>query len=441
MQFSWCSPAVPVLISEASPIRMSIEDASMLCVIPAIVGIVCSPMIGNILDAIGRKPIVLLIALLQAASWIIVARADSFAMLCVARVLVGLTDAGTYTCVPIYVAETVEAKHRGSLGSVIAIAIYAGQFVINILGAYSSITVTALSSLAFPLVLLVSYTYLPETPYYLLSKGKEEEAYQALRKLRANVDVEEEMLQIKGAVERQMSEPARYADLFSSTSNRKALLFAMGVRLAHQLSGITAFTHYTQYIFGIVGGDVSPSTSAILFSGIQMFAVLFSPHLAVRYGRRTLMIFSCLGCAISLAIEAIYFYFDVELSPIKWVSLASMLAYIAFFCAGLGIVPSLVLSEVFSASVKGKAVSFMFSFFAALVLLSSKTFQVAVQYCGMFAPFCFFAIACFLNVLVCYGYMPETEGKTLEEIQQMLKTKHTRSYKQLQLLQCCSQSK
>lgn len=431
MQFSWCSPAVLILTSDASPIPMSIEDVSMLCIIPPVIAIIASPIIGKLVDSIGRKPVVLLTALLQAASWILIACANSFTTLCVARVLVGITDVGTYTCIPIYVAEVVEAKYRGSLGSVMSVSVYAGQLIINVIGSYASISISALSSLVFPLTLAIVYVYLPETPYYLLSKKKEEEASKALRKLRVNADVDKEMSQLKIAVQRQMSEPARYADLFSSATNLRALLFAIGVRCVHQLSGITAFTHYTQYIFDIVGGNVSPSTSAILFFGIQTFAILFAPYLSVTFGRRKLMIFSCLGCAFSLTAEASYLYCSeytaLELSSIKWVPLVSMLMYIAFFCAGLGVVPGLVLSEVFSASVKGKAVSFMFSFFAVLVILSSKAFQVAVEYWGMFVPFCFFTIACFVNAFLCYYYMPETEGKTLEEIQQMLKSKETRS--------------
>lgn len=425
MQFGWCSPAVLILTSTSSPIPMSIEAVSILCIIPSVVGIVSSPIIGKLVDSIGRKPIVVIVAILQALSWILIACADSLTMLCAARVLVGITDAGTYTCVPIYVAETVETKYRGSLGSIVSIGIYFGQFLANVIGSYVSITTTALVSLIVPLAVLGTFMYLPETPYYLLSKRKEEEARESLQKLRGRSDVDKELSQLKADVQRQIGEPAEYADLFRINSNRRGLLLAMGTRLAHQLSGITGFTHYTQYIFDNVDGSVSPSTAAILLTGFQTFAIFFSPILAASFARRTLMIASCLGCALLLSVESVYFYCSeytaADLSSLKLIPLAGMMAYIVFFCAGLGIVPGIIVSEVFSASVKGKAVSFMFSFFAACVIVFSKAFQVAVSYCGMFVPFCFFAVGCFVNVLLVYCFMPETAGKSLEEIQQMLK--------------------
>lgn len=410
---------------------MSIEAVSILCITPSIVGIISSPIIGKLVDSIGRKPIVLIVAILQALSWILIACANSSIMLYAARVVAGITDAGAYTCVPIYVAEIVETKYRGSLGSIASIGIYFGQFLANVIGSYASITTTALVSLFIPLAVLGTFMYLPETPYYLISKQKEEEACKSLKKLRGKSDVVKELSQLKADVQRQLSESAKYADLFRINSNRRALLLAMGTRLAHQLSGITGFTHYTQYIFHNVNGSFSPSTSAILLTGFQTFAIFFSPLLAASFTRRTLMIVSCLGCALLLSVESIYFYCSeyttIDLSSLKLIPLAGMLLYIIFFCAGLGIVPGIILSEVFSSSIKGKAVSFMFSFFSVCVLVFSKAFQAAVSYFGMFVPFCFFTVSCFVNVLLVYYYMPETASKSLEEIQQMLKLRSVRT--------------
>lgn len=430
IQFAWTSPYIPVLISEESPIPMSFEEASYLSVIQAIAAMVSSPIFAKLLNSIGRKPTILIIAIPQFIAWILIAFGNSLITLYLGRTITGIADGAAFTTVPVYIGEILEPKLRGSLGSLLSFSIYFGQFFINVIGAYTSMKVSALVCGIFPILFFISFIFMPETPYYLLMKNRAEAARNSLKKLRMTNNVEEELTKLIADVQRQVSESNSMKDLFIIDSNRRAMFIAIGLRVAHQLSGIAAFSVYTQYVFEKSGSSVSESISAIIFTGLQVIVVCFGPLIVDRFGRRPLMFFSCSGCAVLLTIEAIYFFFNeytsIDILHFKWVPLTGMLLYIIVFGVGFGIVPTLMLSELFSASIKGKAVCCMSLFYHFCICVTSKIFQLMADNLGLFAPFTLFSVCCFCSILFSYYFVPETKGKSLEEIQQCLKGRRIR---------------
>ncbi|KAF2886001.1 hypothetical protein ILUMI_20172 [Ignelater luminosus] len=406
---------------------MSFEEASYLTVIQSAAAIISSPIFAKLLNSIGRKPTILIIAIPQFIAWIFIAFGNSLTTLYLGRAITGISDGAAFTTVPVYIGEILEPRLRGNLGSLLSFSIYFGQFFINVIGAYASMKVSALICGIFPIVFFVSFICMPESPYYLLMRNKTDAARNSLKRLRMTNNVEEELIKLTADVQRQISESNSMKDLFVIDSNRRAMFIAIGLRVAHQLSGIAAFSVYTQYLFEKSGSNISESISAIIFTGLQVIVVCFGPLIVDRFGRRPLMFFSCSGCAVLLTIEAIYFFFNehtnIDVSYFKWMPLTGMLLYIIVFGVGFGIVPTLMLSELFSASIKGKAVCCMSLLYHFCISVTSKVFQLMADNLGLFAPFTLFSACCFCSILFSYYFVPETKGKSLEEIQQCLKNK------------------
>lgn len=425
INFCWTSPSIPILISNSSSIDITYEEASYFTVIPALANIVASPFYGHLLEVIGRKYCVLLVGVPQLVSLLLIAIADSKWILYASRFVAGVAEAAMFTSVPIYIGEVVEPRVRSSWGHTTTVVIFMGQFVINVIGTFADIRTTALICAVFPVIHMVVFSFAAESPYYLFKVGKDDKAEKALQQLRWRRNVDEEIKSIQRDVKRQLAESSTFKDLLTIDSNRKALLIMLILRSAQQLSGLPAFETYTSYMFKQAGGDISHSLSAIIFMGVLAVAIAIAPLVVGRYGTRRMTILSCLGCAIVLSVETAYFVVSecttINVEAFKLVPLVGMLVFIIVCALGLGIVPTFVSGVIFSASIKGKASAVSNVAFAILVMLATKTFQVLEYNFGLFAPFILFTICSYVFTVLIYYCIPETKGRTLEEIQQALK--------------------
>lgn len=425
INFCWTSPSIPILISNSSEIDITFEEASYFTVIPALANILASPFYGHLLEIIGRKYCVLLIGVPQLVSLLLVSVADSKWILYAARFVAGIAEAAMFTSVPIYIGEVVEPRVRSSWGHTTTVVIFMGQFVINVIGTFTDIRTTALICAIFPAIHMVLFSFAAESPYYLCKVGKDDKAEKALQRLRWRKNVDEEIKSIQKDVKRQLAESSTFKDLITIDSNRRALVVMLVLRSAQQLSGLPAFEAYTSYMFQQAGGEISHSLSAIIFMGTLALAIAIAPFIVGRFGTRTMTIFSCLGCAIVLTIESAYFVVSectsINVDSFRLVPLVGMLVFILLCAVGLGIIPTFMSGVIFSASIKGKASAVSNVAFAILVMVASKSFQVLAYNFGLYAPFIMFTICSYAFTVITYYCVPETKGKTLEEIQQDLK--------------------
>lgn len=426
VNFCWTSPSIPILMSNSSHIPMTFEEASYLSVIPAFFNIAVSPFYGMLVEVIGRKFCVLLVGIPQLLSLLVTAIAKTKWTLYAGRAMAGIAEAASLTSVPIYIGEVAEANVRSCWGHVAVVSLFLGQFVINVIGTLADIRTTALICCIFPVTHVMLFAFAPESPYYLLKNSKEDKARKALQKLRWRHDVDEEMKSIHQDVIRQMSEASTaFKDLVTIASNRRSLIIALVLRGAQVMSGLPAFEIYASYMFEEAGGGVPHSAAAITFMGTLAFATALGPFVIWRCGTRPTTILSCLGCAILLTIETAYFVVkertDLDVGMFRMVPLMGMISFILICGVGIGILPGLMMGELFSASVKGKASAVCNMVFALTVMMVSKGFQVLAQGFGLHGPFAIFTISTFAFTIICYYCVPETTRKTLEEIQQSLK--------------------
>lgn len=383
---------------------------------------------AKLVDKIGRKRSALLVIVPYIVAFIVIALANNIYVFYVARAIVGVGDAGLFSVLPTYIGEITTPNVRGSWGNCLSMFMYIGQTTINVIGGYTTIKQAALICLPFPILFLCTFSLNPESPYYCIMKGEKDKARKALQILRQTDNVEAEMRQLESDVRRQMSEPGTWKDLFMIKSNRRALLAGMGLRWFQQLCGISVFSVYAQYIFQQAGGGISAIQSAIMFQGAVTVGNVICAFFLDKIGRRSATISSLFCCALVLTGEAAYFYIslkhpEVDLSYFQWMPLAGMLIFVPVFSFGLGIVPTLMLGELFSASIKGKGLCMLNINWGVALSTLSKVFQLMETKYGLYSPFTLFAVSCFINTALAYYVVPETKGKTLEEIQQDLRAR------------------
>ncbi|KAB0791099.1 hypothetical protein PPYR_02899 [Photinus pyralis] len=428
--FTWLSPAIPHLIRNTSYIgQISIEEASYLSMLPGVSMIVSSFLITSAMKHIGRKPIIWFMALPQALSWILTGEAKSITPIYIARILNGIGEGIMFSTVMAYVGEILTPAVRGKWGNVVTCSMGLGQLSMAALSASVDIVTAAYIHLFAPLLQILLVPFLPESPHYLLKKGERENAKVALMRLRWKTDVDCELSAMSESIERQRSEAGSFKDLFWIPANRRALLLVLGLRTFQQLSGITAFVIYAQYIFELSGArSVSEEVSTIIvFASLFLFSMVCLPIVG-KYSRRLMLTASSAGCAISLLINVFHFYIleetEVDVSDTSWTPLLAMVCYIAFYSVGLLFLPTLMTGELFALSIKNHGMLVSNVYLALTTIAVPKILQLLLSNFSMYATFIFFTASCLVSTIFCWFCVPETKGKTLEEIQQLLnKTK------------------
>lgn len=424
LHFGWPSPAKGKLESSDFHLNISSDESSYITIIAPFGYLIGGPISSILVDVIGRKCVLLLISIPQISAWLLIAFSNTIVLLYIARFLTGIAEGALFTVLPMYLCEIADPRIRGVLGSSLSVAFIGGILLINCYGSYVSIYTGALISISIPLLFILTFTFMPESPYYFLMRSRNEDAKKTLKRLRMKEDVEDELDRLSKDVQRQISQPGRIKDLFMNATNRKAFFIILGLRTIQVYSGLAAFNVYTQMIFEKAGGHVSPSVSSIIYTATQMSVTFFGSILADKFGRKPMVILSCAISASLLVVEGFYFYFQEhgsDMTAFKVVPLIGMMLYIVSFSLGLGVAPNLMLGELFAANVKAKALSIMTIYFAISISTSSKLFHFLDLHFGMHVPFFTFSVVCFSGILFGYYCLPETKGKTLEEIQQILR--------------------
>lgn len=371
-------------------------------------------------DAIGRKPTILALAPIVLLCFVLIAFARNIWLFSLARFFLGTVEGGLFTVIPIYLSEISAPEIRGLLSSTIAIALILGSLFINIIGPLTSIRTSGLICCVVPLIHFISFTFMPESPYYYIKKLRFNYARESLRILRRKQDVSEELEELTLAVRRQENERSKLSDLFTNKYFRKSMLLFAMLNATGKLSGKNPMLFYTTQIFTEIGEDFNPKLATVIYTLLELFATIVAAWMIDRVGRRKLMLSSSSGCAIVLAFEAIYFLLKDQESPyvqsLYWPSLIALFLYNVIGSLGLMFGPILLVSELFPTSIKSKALGVADTFSVAMGTVASQLFHYTGQF-GVYIPFFIFSISCAIGCLLIYHFLIETKGKTLEEIQ------------------------
>jgi sugar porter (SP) family MFS transporter len=378
---------------------------------------------GPISDAWGRKRTLILAALVFGVGALVASYSPNLAVLVVARVLLGLAIGIASMIVPVYIAEIAPPRVRGALVSL-------QQFMITV-----GIMVSYLVSYAFSgsgawrwmlgvgmipaAILFVGMLPLPESPRWLLAKDRRQDALGVLHRIRHEEhNPEAELAEIEAV--HKMQAGVSYRDLFRP-SVRPALIVGVGIAFINQMVGVNAVIYYAPTILKDAGFSSSAAILATTGVGIlNMLVTLCALLLIDRVGRRPLLLVGISGVLLALIVLGAAYLLPGGPSGAGVLLVAGLLVYIASFAASLGIAIWLLNAEVYPLEVRGKgAAAGAFTHWVLDFVIASTvlTLIATITPTGMFWFYGLFAI---LGIIFVLRRVPETKGKTLEEVSDAL---------------------
>ena len=389
-----------------------------------LVGAVTGALTGGPLsDRFGRRPIVLLAATIFAVGAIAAALTPSIGLLIVARFILGLGVGLASLIVPLYIAEIAPPDTRGALVSLNQLMITIGILLSYIVGvAFTPIQgwrwMFAVAVIP-ALILGIGMFFLPESPRWLVKNGKLAKARAVLSRSRVEAEVETEMQQMEELerLERQQAQVG-YKELLAPWI-RPALIIGIGLAVFQQITGINTVIYYAPTILEIVGFSAGGAIAATAL-GVGVVNVGFT-ILAVRIidraGRRLLLLIGLVGMTVSLALLGLVFSLNSTSGAAGLLATICLALYIASFAISLGPVFWLMISEIYPLNIRGSAMSV-----AALCnwgsnFLVALTFPVLLAALGGAGAFWLFAVLGIVAWFFVWFLVPETKGRTLEEIE------------------------
>lgn len=379
---------------------------------------------GGLTDRFGRRKLMLIISALFICGTAIAACATNVYSILFGRIFIGFAiGIGSYTA-PLYIAEVSPYELRGGLVSLNQLAITLGilfSFIIN----YVFTNIDGSWRWMFgigviPAILLsVGMFFLPESPRWLIKQDRHAEAKKTLQKLRQMSDVSHEINEIQHSL--QMKQ-ASFKEIFAPWILPVLFLGAM-MGLIQQVTGINTIIYYAPTIFQLAGfPDASSSILATVGIGVvNVLATIFAVFYLDKLGRRPLLLTGLVGMCLSLLGLSISFQISADAEMLRWLSIACTFTFIICFAFSLGAALWLLVSEIFPLEVRATAMGVaVFSCWLWNFIVSS-TFLTLLNYMGPGKTFLLYAGMCVLSIIFCYYKVPETNGVTLEQIEENIR--------------------
>ena len=376
---------------------------------------------GRLAQRFGGRSSLRLLAFCYLASALGCALAPGWVWLLLARFIGGLGVGGTSVVGPVYVAELAPARWRGRM-----VGLFQINIVLGVLLAYLSNFLLERASLPFALwrwqlgVAIVPAAFLllllirtPESPRWLTSRGRLDDARQALDDLgTADVAAELEIIEQSFREEREHEKTPLF-----TRSLLRPLLLAVALGAFNQLSGINAILYYLNDVFAAAGYSRLTSSSLAVEVGLMnLLATICAISIIDYLGRRPLLLIGSVGMALSLASIAWIFHEHAHRGAIIWL----LATYMISFAISQGAVIWVYISEIFPNATRSRGQSVGTTTHWVMNAVIAGTFPVLVT-AGMWLPFASFAVMMVLQFVVVWLYLPETRGLTLEQITRLLK--------------------
>ena len=392
------------------------EVAASALLLGCLLGAAGASLIG---DRIGRRRSLLLSATLFALSTIGAALAQSILIFSIGRLIGGLAIGLASVLTPVYIAEVAPARSRGRLVSMNQLAI-----VIGILAAYVSnwalaalgdsswrwmLGVAAIPAVAFFCGLL----FIPESPRWLITHQQREKGKRILTRI---YGAEQAALELSSVEQASVAEEGTWRELLAP-SIRRPLLIAIALAVAGQITGINTVLYYGSILISehFSGQTSGTALTANIIIGLTNFVgTLIALRCMDRWGRRTMLLVASAGMAVSLT----FFVIALQIRGISpLLVLACILSYVGFFAFAMGPIPWVVISEIFPNKIRGRAASMATSTLWTSTLIVTFTFLSLIHGIGVSGTFMVYALLCIVSFVFILKMVPETRGKTLEQIQ------------------------
>lgn len=378
---------------------------------------------GAMSDLWGRKKVLIIAGVAFALSSLGIMIPLNLSWYIFFRIIGGVGIGIASIVAPMYISEIAPAQIRGRLISIYQLGIVLGILLIYfvnavIAGLYDEtwnidhgwrwmFGSGLLPSVIFILLLFI----VPESPRWLVQQDIWDKAREILVKIGGEESAQEELSNIKTSLKIQK---ASFSDLLKP-GLRLALAIGIILSVFSQITGINVIMYYAPEIFKSAGDSTdSALLQTILVGAINVLMTLVAIKYVDRLGRRRLLLIGSAGMAVCLAFVGYAFYSGNAQG--YWV-LGGILLYISFFAVSLGPLTFVVVSEIFPTNIRGRAMSVALFFLWLSVYVVSQTFPMLLESIGSAFTFWIYMMMSVLAFLFIYKFVPETKGKTLEEIE------------------------
>jgi SP family galactose:H+ symporter-like MFS transporter len=374
-----------------------------------------SAIAGYLTDRWGRRTVLIITAISFGIFAVLSGLAPGLATFVVARFFVGVCIGVASLVTPLYLSEMSPARVRGALVSLNQLAITVGimvaYFVDYALAASQNWRWMFITALFPSLVLLIGMIFLPESPRWLARVGFRERALENFHRLGRGDEAEAELRDVEQVLQ---EETGGFGMLFQP-GFRIAVLVGIGLAVFQQITGINTIIYYSPAILRMSGfpSDKAAILAAAIIGIANVLVTIVSIMLVDRLGRRFLLLLGTLGMAVALTLVGIAFHTKSASSVVFY----EVIGYIVFFGIGLGPVVWLLISEIYPTKIRGKAMSIATLCVWGANWLVAGTFLSLIHAAGPAGTFWIFAAVCVLSFFFCLLFVPETKGKSLEDIE------------------------
>lgn len=378
---------------------------------------------GVLADMFGRKKIIIATAIIFILGSIFCAFAPNIYVLIASRLFIGFAVGIVNFVVPLYLSEISPKNLRGTLVSLYQWAITAGILFSYFINAVFAPAVYNWRWMLFAgvlpgLVLLIGMCFMTDTPRWLLSKDREDEARRVFAKIEPDIDIDSEIDNVRANLKSDDSGSVMQFKL------KKWMIMpfvvGIGIMFAQICTGINTIIYYAPTIFKNAGfeSNISAIYATTGIGIINFLMTIVALFFTDKLGRKPLLYFGLTGVMLSLiALGGAFAFADFFGDNLKWVTVGSLITYIICFAMSLGPIGWILVSEVFPLSIRGRAMSICTVSNFAFNFLVVSSFPVLLNRVGGALTFWGFGIVSLLCIIFVYFFVPETKGISLETIE------------------------
>jgi SP family arabinose:H+ symporter-like MFS transporter len=396
---------------------------------------------GPLADRIGRRTVLRIATVMFAVSAIVAAAANGYAMLIVARLLSGLGVGAVFVAAPMYIAEISPPALRGRMVTVNQLFLVFGIFLASV----NNLAIVRLEDLpggwlqglhlaqsswrwmlgigALPAALyLLALLFVPESPRWHALHGRIDAARLTLVRAHGDELAGRELAELLASLARDTRTSDAGLRELLAPELRGVLFMGLVVGVLQQITGINAVLGYAPMIFSRAGANMAleaPFVQTLLITLVNVMSTVIALLLIDRVGRRPLLIFGTAGMALCLFATAWGFHVSQQGANSDWV-LPGLLGFVACFALSLGPVMWVLLSEIFPNRVRALAISCVGLVNSTVCFLAQLVFPWQMENLGGAQTFLIYALFAVLGVAMLARVLPETRGRSLEELEESL---------------------
>jgi len=425
LSLGWASPAIPQLQANTSVLPGPISDnqAEWVGALVPLGAFLSVPVAGPMMERCGRRSTIVLACIPMFLGWACIALARQVWLMYLGRIITGFAASLYSVVVPVYIAEIASIELRGVLGTLFQLLVVFGLVNMYGLGVIVSWVDLAYGAMAVPCITFITVAAQHETPNWLVKNRRIVEAKGVLRYFRDTDNVSDELDELIGS--RQSAAPddgvvSNHTPLYRDKIARKIIFYMLVMMLTNQLCGANVVITFTDSIFHTAGVSIKPELAGFTVGLVMFFFTILSTPIIARVNRRPLLFTSLAFCSISMM--SFGFYFHASPGPqYGWVPIVCLTVFILSFSCGMGPLNFVLLGDFSLPRLAALAATISGLTNWGAAFLMTFVYSDMRKAFGLAGTFWFYGICSASGALFSIIVLPETRGRSFQEIEMVLK--------------------